>query len=303
MSIDKNYVFVTVGTTRFEELIEAVDTDDFHQLLKGFGYSGMVMQIGNSQYVPNGLTENQVAKGRVQGFNTLYYRFKPTLADDMAKSSLIISHGGSGSILEALELHKPCVCVTNSRLMHNHQVELAGKLSHQPYSFLLPCEPSTLCEVVKNDLKSYLATRQTMNERVVDQSLSRFCEQMDKQFSQDKSKLKKSMVVLGSGGHTAEMFYLLKQVDRSKYKHITYVLADSDQRSEDKIHINDHSQDFSVKRIPRSRNVGQSYINSGVFPMVDCILPVSFVIISLPCPLRSFQNCVGAPDVILSRND
>jgi beta-1,4-N-acetylglucosaminyltransferase len=42
---------------------------------------------------------------------------------------LIISHAGSGSILEALELGKKLVVVINNGLMDNHQMELAGRLS------------------------------------------------------------------------------------------------------------------------------------------------------------------------------
>ena len=44
------------------------------------------------------------------------YRFKDTLKDDMNKSSLIISHCGAGSILEALEMEKPLIVVVNDTL-------------------------------------------------------------------------------------------------------------------------------------------------------------------------------------------
>ena len=54
-----------------------------------------------------------------------YYRFKPSLKDDMEGASIIVSHGGAGSIMEALRLKKPLVVVVNEDLMDNHQTELA----------------------------------------------------------------------------------------------------------------------------------------------------------------------------------
>ncbi|EFA81358.1 putative glycosyltransferase [Heterostelium album PN500] len=281
---EKKYVFVTVGTTRFEELIQEVDKKEFHQLLKSFGYNAILMQIGNSGYIPvNSVNLEDQQQQQQQpttssssslptGFQSYYYRFKPSLFDDMNNSTLIISHGGSGSILESLEIHKPIVCVTNSRLMHNHQVELADRLSGSPYNYLLPCEPSNLASVIKDDLKSYLATRQQMNDKTIDRSLNRFSQGLKENTeslssnssnSNSNSNGLKTMVVLGSGGHTAEMFYLLKKLDRDRFNHITYVLADSDKRSLDKITLNDKlPEQRTVKTIPRSRNVGQSYIHS-----------------------------------------
>ncbi|GAM25084.1 hypothetical protein SAMD00019534_082590, partial [Acytostelium subglobosum LB1] len=291
----KKYVFVTVGTTRFEELIQEVDKKEFHQLLKSFGYNALLMQIGdskcsieNSINVDDHTSTTSTTSSTINGFTSYYYRFKPSLFNDMNNSTLIISHGGydhsgSGSILEALEAHKPIVCVTNSRLMHNHQVELADRLARSPYSYLLPCEPATLHTVVKDDLKSYLATRQQLNDKVIDRSLRQFCRQLTEQTeslapqSSANGGGLKTMVVLGSGGHTAEMFYLLKHVDRDRFNHMTYVLADSDKRSEDKIHINDKSGKLSIKKIPRSRKVGQSYFGSiwtTLISLMYCLLLV-----------------------------
>ena len=47
---------------------------------------------------------------------------------------------------------------------------------------------------------------------------------------QSSTKIK-TMVVLGSGGHTTEMIYLLQELDPSRYSPVVYVLADSDATS------------------------------------------------------------------------
>ena len=46
----------------------------------------------------------------------------------MTQASLVLSHAGAGSILEALSLEKPLFVVVNDALMDNHQMELAGAL-------------------------------------------------------------------------------------------------------------------------------------------------------------------------------
>ncbi len=73
----------------------------------------------------------------------------------------------------------------------------------------------------------------------------------------------KVMVVLGSGGHTAEMFHLLSGVNRSYFSPRHYVAADSDRGSGVKMEaFEGDKKDVVLHRIPRSRKVGQSYFTS-----------------------------------------
>eukprot|EP01134_Creolimax_fragrantissima_P000407 CFRG0407T1 len=65
-----------------------------------------------------------------------YYRFKPSLCKDMYEADLVISHAGSGTVLESLSARRKLVVIVNEDLMDNHQVELAeqlGSMGHLAY--------------------------------------------------------------------------------------------------------------------------------------------------------------------------
>lgn len=82
----------------------------------------------------------------------------------------------------------------------------------------------------------------------------------------------KTLIVLGSGGHTTEMFKIVHELNREKYKPRVYVAADSDVNSSNKvIDFETSSDDYKFYKIFRSRNVGQSYISS-VFTTLHAIL-------------------------------
>ncbi|KAN0019195.1 hypothetical protein ACTFIU_002397 [Dictyostelium citrinum] len=274
-------VFVTVGTTKFDDLIDKVDSPKLYNILLKHGFNKMIIQIGNyGGTIENSLpfddynTNNKTSTK----FQSLYFDYKPSLSEYMKTSDLIISHAGSGSILESLENSKPCICVVNDKLMDNHQKELADKLSN--LSYILSTNPASLYETIENKLDEYLKNRNFLDKSIHQKAQQQFAASLSNQFKvinnnndaessssssstttlTSKKKLK-TMVVLGSGGHTTEMFYLLKKVDRNKFSPITYVLADSDKRSEDKIRIEDTSSPI-IKKIPRSRNVGQSFFKS-----------------------------------------
>ncbi|GAX20131.1 beta-1,4-N-acetylglucosaminyltransferase [Fistulifera solaris] len=68
----------------------------------------------------------------------------------------------------------------------------------------------------------------------------------------------KTLVILGSGGHTTEMLQLTKQLNRSFYAPVEYCRATTDttsvMRLPDRLAV--------VHTIPRAREVGQSYVTS-----------------------------------------
>ncbi|KAK9766999.1 N-acetylglucosaminyldiphosphodolichol N-acetylglucosaminyltransferase catalytic subunit alg13 [Basidiobolus ranarum] len=126
MSCSNGVAFVTVGSTGFDNLISKVVTSEFTQELEKLGYSSLIVQYGSSSQVfpkelPNGKLE-------ISG-----YDYKSTIQLDLEKAHLVISHAGSGSIIDALRMGKPLIVVVNETLMDNHQLELAKKLSSEGY--------------------------------------------------------------------------------------------------------------------------------------------------------------------------
>lgn len=72
----------------------------------------------------------------------------------------------------------------------------------------------------------------------------------------------KTVAVLGSGGHTTEMLQLLKHVPSKAYDPLFYVIASTDETSERRVNAFGGRLPTEIYRIPRSREVGQSYLTS-----------------------------------------
>ncbi|WIA10315.1 hypothetical protein OEZ86_000456 [Tetradesmus obliquus] len=123
-------VFVTVGTTKFEDLIKAVDTPEFAAALAAKGYSQLIIQKGAGEYVPcKLLPAGATSAEHASGLKVQYFDFSPSLAEYISSAALIISHAGSGSIFETLHAGKPLIVVPNPLLMDNHQAELGDHLA------------------------------------------------------------------------------------------------------------------------------------------------------------------------------
>ncbi|KAF9982971.1 N-acetylglucosaminyldiphosphodolichol N-acetylglucosaminyltransferase catalytic subunit alg13, partial [Modicella reniformis] len=114
-------VFATVGSTRFDKLVNAISSPALLQLLHSLGYTQLIIQHGKSPIATDDLTITTTTN---TGIQVETYDYKPSLREDMERANLIISHAGSGSILEALRLNKKLIVVVNEDLMDNHQLEL-----------------------------------------------------------------------------------------------------------------------------------------------------------------------------------
>ncbi|XP_025999827.1 UDP-N-acetylglucosamine transferase subunit ALG13 homolog [Astatotilapia calliptera] len=132
-------VFVTVGTTSFDELIESITSSEATQALKARGYERLVLQVGRGSVLP---AADSCPHIRLEAF-----RFKNSIAEDISQADLVISHAGAGSCLEALGAGKSLLVVVNDKLMDNHQLELARQLHMD--SHLLYCTCSTLTETLR----------------------------------------------------------------------------------------------------------------------------------------------------------
>ena len=119
--------FLTVGTTSFDALVEAVDFIKFLKAVKAKGIQEIRLQIGRGTVFPNVILANDL------DIKVVVYRYKTTYLTDVQEASLIISHAGAGSIMDALEAKKKLIVVVNGNLMDDHQQELAQALSERKH--------------------------------------------------------------------------------------------------------------------------------------------------------------------------
>ena len=118
------HVFVTVGTTKFDALIAAIDTDACLGALVARGFTSLRMQIGHGEILP---------RLSFPGLALSFYRHDPQYKNDVARADLIISHAGAGSIMDGLALKKKLIVVVNTSLMDNHQMELAQAMADRNF--------------------------------------------------------------------------------------------------------------------------------------------------------------------------
>ncbi|XP_032676314.1 UDP-N-acetylglucosamine transferase subunit ALG13 homolog [Odontomachus brunneus] len=141
--LDKT-VFVTVGTTKFDDLITTVLNRAVLEALSACDYRRLILQIGNSSIKPD-------CTARC-GFHSIEsFKLSPSIGKYMQSADLVISHAGAGSVLEALENHKHLIVVINDLLMDNHQIELAEQLYKDEYLYYCTCQ-DLLCTLQTMDL-------------------------------------------------------------------------------------------------------------------------------------------------------
>ncbi|KOC69914.1 UDP-N-acetylglucosamine transferase subunit ALG13 like protein [Habropoda laboriosa] len=147
MALIKKKIFVTVGTTKFDELIETVLNTEVLKALSSKGYNEITLQIGKTVHVPDCTPRC--------GFVTIeYFNLRANVIEYVEAADLIISHAGAGSILDALGNKKNLIVVANQSLMDNHQLELAKQLYKDEHLYYCICE-------------NLLNTIQTMNFSVL----------------------------------------------------------------------------------------------------------------------------------------
>ena len=137
-------LFVTVGTTLFNELINVTTNCDALKWMCLNGYTNLIVQYGNGcrpdlpeQYILEEASNDRTKKNQLNISKVLHiesYTFKPSLKIDMIQANTIISHAGAGTVMEMLRLHKErIIVVINTILMDNHQVELATAMSNRQH--------------------------------------------------------------------------------------------------------------------------------------------------------------------------
>ena len=146
----KKQFLITVGTTKFEKLIMAIDNEEFYNLLDENGFTNLIIQKGFGDYTPNKF-KNLIFKNLFVNVETLLSDFENIIKN----SEFIISHAGAGNILEALKYKKKLFVAVNDLLMDNHQVELAEALKKDNYIFYISqLDNKVIYNMVKNVLEN-----------------------------------------------------------------------------------------------------------------------------------------------------
>jgi beta-1,4-N-acetylglucosaminyltransferase len=101
-------IFVTVGTTDFDDLIRVTD-----ELAPTLGEE-IVAQIGRGAYLPTHMA---------------YFRFAPSLDPYYSKARVVVAHGGLGTAIEVLQRGIKLIGVSNPDRYDRHQDDLLGALS------------------------------------------------------------------------------------------------------------------------------------------------------------------------------
>lgn len=81
-----------------------------------------------------------------------------------------------------------------------------------------------------------------------------------------------------AGGHTAEMLRLLASMDLTRYTPRDYVAAETDAMCEAKLAAFEKGEGFDLQRIPRSREVAQSWVSSLLSTIRATLVSIPIVI-------------------------
>ena len=100
-------IFVTVGTTDYDDLVQTMDA------MAPSLEEECVAQIGRGTYVPQNMT---------------HFRFAPSLDPYYHRARIVVAHGGLGTMMEVLGRGMPLVGLSNPDRYDRHQDDLLGVL-------------------------------------------------------------------------------------------------------------------------------------------------------------------------------
>lgn len=140
------YAVVTVGSTQFAALVEAVvQPAACAALQQRFGITRLYVQYSTagvtapaeSTPLPPPTSDGVVPAQcwRCAGLTVEAFAYRPNLAHLIRGSALVITHAGAGTILEGLQAQRPLIVVPNRQLMSDHQLELAESLAAEGFLF------------------------------------------------------------------------------------------------------------------------------------------------------------------------
>ena len=81
-------VFVTVGTTKFDDLVKAITTCGVLDVLVEKGYTKLLIQTGRGTYSVDNVLETDIIVET--------YDYKKSIRGDIEDAALVVSHAGAG---------------------------------------------------------------------------------------------------------------------------------------------------------------------------------------------------------------
>lgn len=146
----ERYAVVTVGSTKFSALVEAMVQPELCAALRNrFQLQKLYVQYGTADLsMPVGATriaepsscspDSPRQQWSCGGLCVEAFPYRPHLAALIRTAALVITHAGAGTILEGLQARRPLVVVPNRCLMSDHQLELADGLAAGRFLFAVP---------------------------------------------------------------------------------------------------------------------------------------------------------------------
>ena len=135
-------ILVTVGTTKFDELIKAFDNPELYKFLDEKNVETILIQKGNG-YDPVNIKE-KFNKLKIVVVDYITKDFE----EEIKNSDLVVAHCGAGTILECFKHKKLVLGTVNDSLLNNHQEELRDVLIKNKY--ILFSETNKIFEAIKN---------------------------------------------------------------------------------------------------------------------------------------------------------
>lgn len=196
-------LFTTGATVTFTKLVDRVVDPLFILDLHDLGFHNVAIQFGNEvlhnhhvskQYfsdamastefmekldlsISNEFNDKLVVRLSRPDLKITVFPFAPSINDYIAGADIVVSHAGTGSILDVLRLGKPLIVVTNQDLMNDHQEDVAAQFERLGYLYrinTLEMRLGKLLDLVSRFREGLLRFHQMLapSDRVIEQVLS-----------------------------------------------------------------------------------------------------------------------------------
>lgn len=146
-------IFVVLGTQKFafDRLLKTMD------ILSEQLQENVFAQIGHSKYIP-------------QNFKYAKFLNKEEFEQNIRKCSLLITHGGVGTIMSGFNYNKPIIVVPRQKMFEehvdDHQLQISNAFGKKNY--VIECmEMSHLLECIEEAKKHQFDTYQSHHATVI----------------------------------------------------------------------------------------------------------------------------------------